>query len=336
MGETEANTTGDRSRYLRWAFFGLPLFLLALNSADTLMLIGEKGGQARHYFLWIDQWTINSMIALMAFMCVRRHYSLIALPFVLFCGQAIYDRMLLTETLHEVLNKFEWYHAAFGRHATNVVNQQYGMLITYCLFLTVIVALTIFKKTRTFDRLIATVTATSILATFALFHTFLIMNINQSIDVEKRTLSSVFVGDPTAIQSRCSAVGAMCHSISRTTPDRDSVTGAPIDQVIANTLSDVANHNIRLSSPYAWSETSQIGNVTEFWVASIITEGDTIHLATSGAGFKASTDLYELQFEVQSTAAHVTWLLIFIALASIHRKRARGKIRQMLPSKAFA
>ena len=309
--------------------------MLVLNSADSISFFLSRDEAANQLLLWIDQSIMNSVILLMGYMCVRRHFSLAALPAIVLGGQIVYDRMLLTGDLHGFLNGFSWYVTAFGRHGNNAVNQQYGMVLTYAVFLAAMTALTVSSKTRSFDRLMTTITATSVITTFTLFHVFLVLGINQTIAVEKRTVESVFSQGVGGMDERCAALSLKCHVLDRDDPLRDRATGEAVDPGITRTLVDIADQNVRLEKPYNWSETTQANGGTEFWVASVMTADEAIYVSSAGEDFQDSVDLLAFEFDVQSVSAHATWLAIFLFIVTIHRRHSRAAIRRALPPEAF-
>lgn len=329
---------GPRAFFDRYGiaiFFSLTLFALVFNSFETIEYIIDKGWTLTEFSLWIDQTIINSMIVLMVFMCISRGFRFFMLPTILVLGELLYDKMFLIKNFHEFLNDFDTYRWAFGRHANNVVNPQYGMLVAYFLVFATLLVLVCIRKHRTFDRMMTVVLSLSVIATFTLFHIFLVLGINSAISVEKRALASIYAGGSATFQQQCDALHANCYVISRDAPTVDMKTGAAIDPVISRTVKDIAERGIQLKSPYLWSETTLLHGKSMFWVAAVATAYDDIYLAVSGDDFEGAVREEELQFEFQSLAAHATWLFIFLGLVAIHRKHSRKTVRKFLPPDAF-
>lgn len=323
------------SRHWIKAFFAVTLFAFLLNTFDTIEHIIENGGTLTEFSLWIDQTILNAVIVLMGYMCFSRSFRFFTLPTVLLLGEILYDKMFFIKDFHSLLNEFDFYRRAFGRHDNNVVNPQYGMLTAYFLVFIALLALVLVRRFRTFDRMMAVVTATSVIATFALFHVFLIFGINSAITVEKRALASIYAGGSASFRQQCEALRAHCFEISKDAPSVDMNTGEAIDPVIARTTKDIAEKGIQLRTPYLWSETTLLHGKSQFWVAAVATAYDDIYLAVSGEDFSGDVHAEELQFEFQSLVAHGTWLLIFLGLVAIHRKHSRKVIRKLLPPDAF-
>lgn len=323
------------SRHWVKVFFAVTLFTFLLNTFDTIEYIIEQGGTVTEFSLWIDQTILNAVIVLMGFMCFSRSFRFFMLPTVLLVGEILYDKMFLIKDFHAFLNEFDIYRWAFGRHDNNVVNPQYGMLTAYFLVLIALLTLVFARRFRTFDRMMTVVTATSVIATFGLFHVFLIFGINSAITVEKRALASIYAGGSASFRQQCEALRANCFKISRDAPTIDKNTNEAIDPVIARTIKDIAEKGIQLRTPYLWSETTLLHGKSQFWVAAVATAYDDIYLAVSGEDFSNDVHAEELQFEFQSLVAHGAWLLIFLGLVAIHRKHSRKVIRKLLPPDAF-
>ncbi|TLX16302.1 hypothetical protein [Rhizobium sp. MHM7A] len=317
------------------AFFALTTLAFVINTFGTIEYLIEKGWTLTEFALWIDQTIINAIIVLMVYMCASRGFRFFMLPTILVLGEILYDKMFLIKDFHSFLNEFDTYRWAFGRHANNVVNPQYGMLVAYFLVFAVLLTLVLIRKHRTFDRMMTVVLAASVIATFTLFHVFLVLGINSAISVEKRAMASIYAGGSAAFQQQCDALHAKCYVISKDAPTVDMKTGETIDPVIARTMEDIAERDIQLRTPYLWSETTLLHGKSLFWVAAVATAHDDIYLAVSGDDFNAAVHAEELQFEFQSVSAHVTWLLIFLGLVVIHRKHSRKTIRKFLPPDAF-
>lgn len=323
-------------RSWRAIIFLIALAVLGLNTWNVATFMGERGTLA-DYLLEADQILINAMLVALAVMIVRRNFELFLLPAVILVGQIVYDRMLLVGRLHEFLNGFDLYHAAFGRHSIRVVSPQYGMIVTYAVLFLVLLALVCIRRTRSFDRMITMIAAASIMATFTLFHVFLLAEIRAATESETRVVSSVFPpGDETLVSGRCEALKLHCFTVSRSDVGRDRDTGAEIDRNIVRTLDAIASQNVRLKKPWSWSEQTIEHDVTTFWVASAMNYvSDDIRLAVSGGDFDKVIDGLKLQFVCLSVAAHGTWFLILVALVAIHRRAHRKAVRRVVPPEAF-
>jgi hypothetical protein len=324
-------------RSWRAAIFLIAVAVLGLNTWNVAAFMEERGSHLADYLLEADQILINAMLVAMALMIVRRNFELYLLPAVILVGQIVYDRMLLVGCLHEFLNSFDLYHAAFGRHSIRVVSPQYGMIVTYAVLFLVLFALVCMRRTRTFDRMITMIAAASIMATFTLFHVFLLGQIGTAIESETRVVSSVFhPGDETLVAGRCEALKLHCFTVPRSDVGRDRETGAEIDRNIGRTLDAIASQNVHLKKPWSWSEQTIEHDVTTFWVASAMNYGSAdIRLAVSGDDFDRVIDCLKLQFVSLSVAAHGTWFLILVAIIAIHRKHNRKTVRKLIPPQAF-
>jgi hypothetical protein len=175
------------------------------------------------------------------------------------------------------------------------------------------------------------------MATFTLFHVFLLGQIGTAIESETRVVSSVFhPGDETLVAGRCEALKLHCFTVPRSDVGRDRDTGAEIDRNIVRTLDAIASQNVRLKKPWSWSEQTIEHDVTTFRVASAMNYvSDDIRLAVSGGDFDRVIDGLKLQFVCLSVAAHGTWFLILVALVAIHRRAHRKAVRRVVPPEAF-
>lgn len=324
-------------RFWRAAVFLIGMASLGVNIWYTADFMGDRGSQLADYLLETDQILINSMIVAMAVMVFRRNLGLFLTPAVILAGSLVYDRMLLIGGVHSFLDGFEFYHAAFGRHSIRVVSPQYGMIVTYAALLLVLLGLVCVRRTRSFDRLMTLIAAVSIMATFTLFHVFLLAEIRTAIESETRVVASVFPpDDETLVAGRCEALKLRCFTVSRANVGLDRDTDEEIDRNIVRTLDAIATQNVHLEKPWTWSEQTIVNDVTTFWVAAAMTYGsDDIQLAVSGPDFDRVTDGLKLQFVGLSVAAHGTWFLILVALVAIHRKHNRKVVRRVIPPEAF-
>jgi hypothetical protein len=324
-------------RFWRAAIFLIGTASLGLNTWSIADFMGDRGSQLADYLLETDQILINSMLVAMAVMVFRRNLGLFLIPAIILAGTLVYDRMLLIGGVHSFLDGFEFYHAAFGRHSIRVVSPQYGMIVTYAALLLVLLGFVCVRRTRSFDRMMAVIAAASIMATFTLFHVFLLAEIRMAIESETRVVASVFPpDDETLVAGRCEALKLLCFTVSRSNVDMDRDTGEEIDRNIVRTLDAIATQNVHLEKPWTWSEQTIVHDVTTFWVAAAMTYGsDEILLAVSGPDFDRVTDGLKLQFVSLSVAAHGTWFLILVVLVAIHRKHNRKVVRRAIPPEAF-
>lgn len=285
--------------------------------------------------LWGDQTVINAVLVVMAWLLLRRHFSVLFLPLALFLGEAIYDGGILIGGLHGLLEELPAYHWAFGRHSTAEVNPQYGMLLVYIGLLTTLLGSQFFRRWRTFDRMLAAVCAISILSTFTLFHVFLLGGIQAAVRQEERVLSTAFVEDGQ-FRRACVRIGAICQTVERARPDVDD-EGRPVDPVAARTVADVAARSAGISAPFMWSgSTSKDAARTRFYVFAVGTTDDHVLLARAGKDFESAVSYERLRFTVQSISAHATWLIIFCLISAVHRKRARQVTRRFVGADGFA
>lgn len=308
------------------------LLAAAIKSAVENLLSGRWTGSV--LVLWIDQTMINTTIVIMAVLTARKSFPLILLPLAFASGELIYNSGLLIFRLHDFLNHFALYHQLFGRHESQIVNPQYGMLVPYGVLLSILTIQNLFKKSRSFDRVIGNVVSLSVIGTFTLFHVFLIEGIQQYTKLEERTLVSVFADDEHQFLKNCHGVRASCFFVSYADTSKEKLTGHPINEIIQHTLSDIARDQIRLATPYTWSEQSIINMKTTFWVAAVMTHPDGMWLAVSDKDYMDAVNFEDFRFTVQSTFAHSTWLLIFIFVIAVHRKRLRKTVRNALPQRA--
>lgn len=321
---------------MRRAAIGVALaaaVLFVAQACSSAASVGSGEWRTDDLLLWIDQTVINTMLVILAWMLLRRHFSMLFLPVALLAGEAVYDGGLLIEGLHGLLEKMPAYREILGRHSTMEVNPQYGMLVVYCALLAALVVSQFFRRWRTFDRMLAAVSATSIVCTFALFHVFLIGGIQNAVRQEERLLSVTLEGD---FLSGCRRVGAACQIVHRDSPEVDD-QGIPVDPVARKTVADIAAGGRALVDPFMWyGSTSKDVARTRFYVFAVATRGEDILLARGGASFEDTVRYERLRFTVQSVAAHVTWLIIFVVVSSVHAGRIRPAVRRFVGSGGFA
>lgn len=307
--------------------------LFAAQVCSSIGSVVSGGWRMDDLLLWIDQTVINAVLAIMAWLLLRRHFSILVLPVALVVGEAVYDGGLLIGGLHGLLEKTSVYREFFGRHSTMEVNPQYGMLVVYGALLAALMVSQFFRRWRTFDRMLAAVCATSILCTFALFHVFLIGGIANAVAQEKRLLSTTFAGD---FLPACGRIGATCQIVDRQHPEQDD-GGTPVDPAARKTVADVAAGGRVLDGAFMWSgSSSRDATRTRFYVFAVATRGQDILLARAGAPFEDAVRYERLRFTAQSVAAHVTWLLIFVVVSSVHAGRVRPAARRFVGRRGFA
>ncbi len=311
------------------------LFLLAACEAMASYLRGDWTGIT--YLLWFDQTILNTMIAAMLLLWFRPNVPLIMLPAMLFVGEAIYSGNWLIGTLHSLLSSLEVYHQLLGRHATRVVNPQYAMLIVYATAWLGLLVTVITKRTRSFDRLLCMISAAAIMATFTLFHVFLIGGLGHAIDREKEVVAAALqTSDDTNFRNGCDSLMLRCQVLDRTGDLKDIETGEPPAKGPQRTITDIIASGATFTRPFVWSEQQAAGDGKNTFVAGIVATRDRLFLAMSGDRFAETVDYEGERFIIQSLAAHVTWFLIFVAITGIHRKVARPKVRKVLGPNAFA
>jgi hypothetical protein len=310
--------------------------LFGVQAWSAAVSVGSGDRRIDDLLLCVDQTIINAVLLVMAWMLLRRHFSILFLPVALFLGEAVYDGGVLIGGLHGLLQEMPAYHWAFGRHSTAEVNPQYGMLLVYVALLATLLGSQFFRRWRTFDRMLAAVCAIAILSTFTLFHVFLLGGIQGAIRQEARILSTAFVDGGNRFLQACSRVEAGCQVIDRRTPSVDEA-GKAVDAVAARTVFDVAARGASLREPFVWSgSTSQDKTRTKFYVFAVATAGDHVLLARAGRDLEKAVAYERLRFTVQSVAAHATWLAIFCLISAVHRKKARPTIRHFVGADGFA
>ncbi len=320
---------------LKWAILLISLYLFTMEFWFAVRSVVSGKWSEEVFFVWADQTIINATLVLMTILIMARNFRLILLPAAFAIGEFIYNSGILVFNFHEFLNRYELYHAILGRHETRTVNPQYGMLVLYITAALILFVLSCSKKHRTFDRLMGLMTALSILATLTLFHVFLVKGIDNVTRLEERTIAATFSDTRSTFLNNCKKVNINCSFVSYTDPTRDSVSQTEIDENIQRTLKDIAKDHIELSLPYVWAQQTIVAKNTTFWVAGVLTQLDGMWLATSGADYTRAIEFESKRFTTTCLFAHVTWLIIFILLVTIHRKKNRKMVRQVLSVDSF-
>lgn len=319
-------------RFIAILFAGI--FLFSSLGAYTSYSEGEWTGVT--YMLWFDQTIINTMIVVMLALLVRPSFRIIYIAIALVGGETLYSNMLLINCLHGWLSGFGSYHDLLGRHATRAVNPQYAMLIVYAVSWLGLLGTVLAKTTRSFDRLMCLVAATAILATFALFHTFLIGGLAHATNREKEIVTAAFqTVDEAAFRDRCRSMMLRCQAFDRMGDLTDRETHEPMLKGPQRTITDIISSGSTFQRPFVWSEQQAAGDGKNTFVAGVVATKEQVLLAMSGDRFAETVDYEGERFIIQSLAAHVTWFLVFIGISAIHRRVARPKVRKLLGPNAF-
>jgi len=284
--------------------------------------------------LWADQAIINTTILIMLVMIAFRRLELLWLPILLAVGEAIYDNRILISGLHSLLLQIDTYRDILGRHATRQVNPQYAMVIAYLTSFIVLFTLCLRRKSRSFDRAIVLVMAASIMATFTLFHTFLMMGIAREASSQGRAIHAALVSDAEDFASLCRTLSLECTHHGLENARSGELTAA--DPLAARTLADLAGQGVRLDKPFVWDgATDDDASRTTFFIIGVGSDDDGYRVARSRESFEAATKFEELRYTSQALAAHATWMLMACGLIAIHRRHARPKVRRAFSDESF-
>lgn len=284
--------------------------------------------------LGADKAVLNTTILTMLVMIAFQRLELVWLPILLAGGEAIYASQILISGLHSMLLQIDAYRDLLGRHATRQVNPQYAMVIAYVTCFLVLFALCLRRASRSFDRTVTLVMAASIMATFTLFHTFLMIGISRGAATEGRAIHAALVSDAEDFAPLCRTLSLECthHGFE----DARSGELASLDPLAAHTLADLAAHGTRLEIPFVWDgATDDDASRTTFFIIGIGSDGAGYRVARSRESFEAATRFEELRYTTQALAAHATWMLMAFGLIAIHRRHARPKVRRAFSDDSF-
>jgi hypothetical protein len=284
--------------------------------------------------LWADQTVINTAILIMAVMVFSRRLELIWIPILVAAGEAIYDGRVFISGLHSILVMSDTYISLFGRHGTGQVNPQYAMLTAYATAFAALSAVIASRGRRSFDRSLVLVFAASVIATFTLFHTFLIVGIKHEAAAEGRVLGAALSSSSGDFERQCRALGFDCASV---TPDEVAAGDlSSVDPLAVRTLTDIASQGIRLDKPFVWDgAVDDDASRTMFFIMGVGRGEEGYRIARSRAPYEEATEFEGLRYSAQAFAAHATWFAMLCGLVWIHRRHARPKVRRVFSDESF-
>ena len=283
--------------------------------------------------LWADQTVINTTILMMLAVVVSRRLELVWIPILLAAGEAVYDNRVLITGLHSLLLQIDTYRELLGRHATTQVNPQYAMVTAYVVSFTILTGTCILRRWRSFDRAAVLVMAASVMATFTLFHTFLMVGILREAAAEGRAIRTALVTESSAFETTCGTLGLEC---SQFTLAAVASGEADADPLAATTLSDLARQGTRLAEPFIWDgATDDDASRTIFFIIGVASDAEGFRVARSRMHYEEATKFEELRYTAQALAAHATWMGLACALIAIHRRHARPRIRRLFSEESF-
>ncbi|NTF18196.1 hypothetical protein G6L37_07235 [Agrobacterium rubi] len=329
----------------RQPFHGWMITTLKAVAALSMMLLGAStwgyvaswiSGEISFsdMMLWADQTIINTTIVMMLTMIAFRRLELIWVPILIAIGEMIYDNRILISGLHSLLLQIDTYRDLLGRHATRQVNPQYAMVAAYLLSFIALLAVCINRARRSFDRTMVLVMAASIMATFALFHTFMMVGISRQASSEGRAIHAVLVSDEEAFPRLCQTLVLECsrHTRQRLTAGNVST----VDPLALRTLSDLAKQGARLDKPFIWDgATDDDASRTTFFIMGVGSDDEGYRVARSRTNYEAATKFEELRYTTQALMAHAVWMLIAVGLIAIHRRHARPKVKRLFSDESF-
>jgi hypothetical protein len=284
--------------------------------------------------LWADQTVINTAILIMGVMVFSRRLEMIWIPILAAAGEAMYDGRVLISGLHSILLMSDTYVGLFGRHGTGQVNPQYAMLAAYAVAFVALSAVTVSRSRRSFDRTLVLVFAASIIATFSLFHTFLMAGIKHAAAAEGRALSAALSSSSGDFERQCRILGFDCTTVSHQEVAAGEV--ARVDPLAVRTLTDIASQGIRLDKPFVWDgAVDDDASRTTFFIIGVGMSEERYRVARSRAPYEEATEFEGLRYSAQAFAAHATWFAMLCGLVSIHRRHARPKVRRVFSDESF-
>lgn len=284
--------------------------------------------------LWADQTIINTAILIMGVMVISRRLEMIWIPILVAAGEAMYDGRLLISGLHSILIMSDTYRDLFGRHGTGQVNPQYAMLTAYLLAFLALSA-TIFRRgRRSFDRVLVLVFSASVIATFSLFHTFLMVGIKHEAAAEGRALTAALSSSSGEFERQCRILSLDCATV-----DVDDVAAGDlsrVDPLALRTLTDIASQGIDVSRPFVWDgAVDDDASRTTFFIIGVGRGEEGYRIARSRGPYEEATELEGLRYSAQAFAAHATWFAMLCGIVWIHRRHARPKVRRVFSDKSF-
>mgnify|MGYP001339335337 CR=1 FL=1 len=310
----------------------------------TLTVASSAWGHLANYFagvesfgdimLWADQTIINTTILTMAVMIISRRLEMIWIPILLAAGEIMYDSRLLISGLHSILLMADSYKDLLGRHATMQVNPQYAMVLAYVVSFLALSAICVSRARRSFDRVIVLVMAASIMTTFTLFHTFLMVGISRETASEGRALTAVLSSPAADFDRQCRSLEFECLTVSH-----EQVSAGELDSVdplARHTLKDISSQGVRLDAPFVWDgAVDDDASRTTFFIIGLSSDDNGYRIARSKAPYEEATEFEGMRYSAQALAAHMTWFLMGCGLIAIHRRHARPKVRRMFSEESF-
>jgi hypothetical protein len=284
--------------------------------------------------LWADQTIINTTILMMVAMLASRRLELLWIPILIAAGEAMYDGRLLIFGLHSILTMSDTYKDLFGRHGTGQVNPQYAMLTAYLVAFLTLSSTIVQRGRRSFDRVLVLVFAASVIATFSLFHTFLLAGIKHAAAAEGRALSAALSSSSGDFERQCRILGFDCTTVSHQEVAVGDV--ARVDPLAVRTLTDIASQGIRLDKPFVWDgAVDDDASRTTFFIIGVGMSEEGYRVARSRGPYQEATEFEGLRYSAQAFAAHSTWFAMLCGLVWIHRRHARPKVRGVFSDESF-
>jgi hypothetical protein len=284
--------------------------------------------------LWADQTIINTAILVMAVMVFSRRLELIWIPILVAAGEAIYDGRVFISGLHSILVMSDTYTGLFGRHGTGQVNPQYAMLAAYAAAFVALSAVIASRGRRSFDRTLVLVFAASVMATFTLFHSFLMVGIKREAADEGRVLVAALSSSPEDFRRQCRILSLDCATV--TTDDVAAGDLSRVDPLALRTLTDIASQGIDVSRPFVWDgAVDDDASRTTFFIIGVGRGEEGYRIARSRGPYEEATEFEGLRYSSQAFTAHATWFAMLCGLVCIHRRHARPKIRLVFSDESF-
>lgn len=284
--------------------------------------------------LWADQTIINTAILIMAVMVFSRRLEMIWIPILVAAGEAMYDGRVLISGLHSILILSDTYKDLFGRHGTGQVNPQYAMLAAFLVAFLALSATIAPRRRRSFDRVLVLVFSASVMATFMLFHTFLMVGIKYEAAAEGRALTAALSSSSGDFERQCRSLKLDCAAVSADEIAAGEVSR--VDPLAVRTLTDIASQGIRLDTPFIWDgAVDDDASRTTFFIIGVGRGEEGYRIARSSAPYEEITEFEGLRYSTQAFAAHATWFAILCGLVWIHRRHARPRVRRVFSDESF-
>jgi hypothetical protein len=284
--------------------------------------------------LWADQTIINTAILTMGVMVFSRRLEMIWIPILVAAGEAMYDGRLLISGLHSILIMSDTYRDLFGRHGTGQVNPQYAMLTAYLLAFLALSMTSFRRGRRSFDRVLVLVFSASVIATFSLFHTFLMVGIKHEAAAEGRALTAALSSSSGDFERQCRILSLDCATV-----DVDDVVAGDlsrVDPLALRTLTDIASQGIDVSRPFIWDgAVDDDASRTTFFIIGVGRGEEGYRVARSRGPYEEATEFEGLRYSAQAFAAHATWFAMLCGIVWIHRRHARPKVRKVFSDESF-